>query len=274
MIIFYHNKSKITEIVSTETGSIPYQNRRNITAVIIDFAAKFKDEILIWCHETEKDTLNIAEIERLFHHKKFILSYNSSPSNYFDSRLGYLEDSTYVTINKNVKYPTWQMSSQVGAVHASVLNACKGDFNYRDNFDYFLNSFARRAIMIGLFCYSEPKLILRKKSLVSANKSNLFELFKFTKQHYRLRWVFLLFFNLFLFEKKFPLLPFLLSLFYKKRKLNPELLNKIPLESTKKLIQHGTIDVLIPTIGRRDYLLNVLNNLELQTYLPQKRYYS
>jgi glycosyltransferase involved in cell wall biosynthesis len=42
----------------------------------------------------------------------------------------------------------------------------------------------------------------------------------------------------------------------------------IPLNSNKKIIEKGTIDVLIPTIGRRDYLLNVLENLALQSHLP------
>lgn len=269
MIVFYHHKYKITEIVSTENGNFSNEINKNIISVLVDFADKFKDEILVWCDESERDNLNSNEIENLFHHKKFLFSYNPTIENYFDRRLGYIEDSLYIKINKDVKYPTWQMSSIVGAVHASVINACKNDLNVKDNFDYLLNSLARRAIMVGLFCYSEPKLLLQKKTSVKINKSNLQELFKFTKQHYRFRWVFLLFFNLFLFEKKFPLFPFLFSLFYRRRSFNPELLNKILLESNKTIIEQGTIDVLIPTIGRKEYLLNVLNNLEAQTYLPK-----
>ena len=269
MIIFYHNASKISEIVSTEIGIIPFNNKRNIIEVIIDFAAKFDDEVLIWCHDIERENLNISEIQSLFHHKKFLFSFNSSPNNYFDDRLGYVEDSVYININKKVKYPTWQMSSQVGAVHASVINACKNDLNPKDSFDYCLNSFARRSIMEGLLCYSEPKLLLQKKALQLNNKSNLQELFRFTKEHYRVRWIFLLFFNLILYEHQFPLLPFITSLFYKRRSFNPELLNKIPLVSHKKIIKYGTIDVLIPTIGRKNYLLDVLNNLASQSCLPK-----
>ena len=269
MIVFYHNKYKITKIVSTETDNFPNDIKRNIVPVLLDFADKFKDEILVWCHESGKGNLNIAEIENLFHHKKLLFSYNPTSENYFDSRLGYVEDSLYININKEVKYPTWQMSSHVGAVHASVINACKNELNAKDNFDYFLNSFARRAMMTGLFCYSEPRLLLQKKTLELSNKSNLQELFKFTKQHYKAVWIFLLFFNLLLFEKKFPLFPFITSLFYKRRNFNAELLNQIPLESSRKIVEQATIDVLIPTIGRRDYLLDVLNNLESQTHLPK-----
>ena len=269
MIIIYHNKSKVTKIVSP--GTVNFSNEINLKIVqaLLSLADKFKDEILVWCQESEKDNLNIAEIENLFHHKKLLFSYNSTYNNYFDTRLGYVEDSIYIRINKEVKYPTWQMSSSVGAVHASVINACKKDLNAKDNFDYFLNSFAKRAMAKGLFCYSEPRLLLQKKSLEANVKPNLQELFKFTKQHYKVQWTFLLLFNMFLFERKFPLLPFLISLFYKRRKFNSELLNQIPIESSKRIVEQGTIDVLIPTIGRRDFLLDVLNNLESQTHLPK-----
>jgi glycosyltransferase involved in cell wall biosynthesis len=269
MIVFYHDKYKITEIVSTETGIFPNVVNRNIVKAMLDFADKFKSEILVWCHQSERDNLNLTAIPHLFHHKKILLSYNPSDDNYFDRRLGYFEDSPFIKINKQVKYGTWQMSSIVGAVHAEVLNACRNDLKNESNFDYFLNSFARRAFVNGLLCYSEPKLLLEKSIHENSNKSNLSELFKFAKQHYRTRWIFLLFLNLFLFENRFPLWPFLASIFYSKRKFNPELLNKISIKSNKKAIEYGTIDVLIPTIGRKEYLLNVLNNLATQTYLPK-----
>lgn len=269
MIIFYHNKSKITEIVSTETGNFPNYINRNIVAVLLYFVDKFKNEILVWCDESEKDNLNISEIEKLFHHKKMLFSYTSSVNNYFDRRLGYIEDSPFIKINKEVRYATWQMSSQVGAVHASVLNACRNDLKIENSFDYFLNSFAKRAFINGLFCYSEPRLFLHNKAAKPNDSASLQQLFRFTKQHYKTRWVFLLFLNLFLFEKQFSLVPFISSLFYRKRNLNSKSLNQIPLQLSKKIIEQGTIDVLIPTIGRKEYLLNVLNNLAAQTYLPK-----
>jgi len=76
MIVFYHNNYSITEIVSAETGSIPHDIHRNIVPALLDFADEFKDEILVWCHESEKENLNLIAIEKLFHHNKFLLSYN------------------------------------------------------------------------------------------------------------------------------------------------------------------------------------------------------
>ena len=269
MIIIYHNKSKVTEVVSTATGSFPNERSQDISQVLFDLADKFRNEILVWCDENERANLNLLEIESLFHHKKILFSYTSSANNYFDRRLGYVEDSPFININKKVQYGTWQMSSEVGAIHASALNASKKSLKPESNFDYFLNSFAKKAMPFGLLCYSEPKLLLERKVTESKSKADLYTLFRFTKQHYKTRWVFLLFADLLVFEKQFPLLPLVLSWFYRKRNFNPELLNQVPLQSNKNLINQGTFDVLIPTIGRRDYLLDVLNNLESQTLLPK-----
>ncbi|WP_333600066.1 glycosyltransferase family 2 protein [Flavobacterium sp.] len=268
MIIIYHNQSKITEVVAAKPIDFSKEINRCMVAALLDFAQRFNDEILVWCHESEKDNLNVAAIQTLFHHKKLLFSYHPSSDNYFGNELGYIEDSPYINVPKAAKYPTWQMSSHVGAIHASVLKACKKDLNEKDAFDYFLNSLARRAMSFGLFCYSEPQLLLNSIKSKPANKSNLYELFKFTKQHYRARWILLLFLNLLLFEKRFPLLPFLAAIFYKKRNFNSKPLDAISLQSNKKIIDKGTMDVLIPTIGRKTYLFDVLKNLASQTHLP------
>jgi len=235
---------------------------------LLDLANKYENEILVWCHEGSRDDLNVVGINDLFHHQKFLFSYTPSTTNYFDRELGYVEDSPFVKVTKGVRYATWQMSSQVGAVHTSVLKACSNDLKATTNFDYFLNSFAKRAMVFGLFCYSEPALLINKTAALNTKTSNLYTLFRFVKQHYRVRWIFLLFFNLLLYERRFTLVPLLCSFFYKKRTFNPEALNRIALNSTKKIIEKGTIDVLIPTIGRKEYLFDVLNNLAVQTYLP------
>ena len=268
MIIIYHDRSKVTQVISSTGDDFSDYRNQNVASVLLSIAAEKEDEILVWCHEKHKSQLNRNEIENLFHHKKFLFSFNPNKTNYFNRELGYIEDSPFVNLNKNIRYVTWQMSSQVGAIHCSVINACRNDIEVEANFDYFINSFAKRAIVFGLFCYSEPKLLLNKIENHEEKKTNFFELFRFTKQHYRVRWIFLLFLNLVLFEKRFPLLPFIASLFYRKRTFNPQLLDLIELKSSKVIVEKGTVDVLIPTIGRKDYLLEVLQNLASQTYLP------
>jgi len=268
MIIIYHHKSKVTEVVSTDTVQFSTKIGRNMTSVLLDFADELASELLVWCHENQRENLNVEVIENLFHHHKLLLSFNPSSTGYFGRELGYIEDSPFIKINKAVRYATWQISGQVGAIHTSVLKACKSELATEDNFDYFLHSLAKRAMSFGLLCYSEPQLLKDKAISQQGESFDLFELFKFAKQHYRLRWIFLLFFNLWVFEKRFPLFPFLASLFYKKRRFNPARLNEIPIASTQSIITNGTIDVLIPTIGRKQYLHDVLNNLAAQSYLP------
>ncbi len=268
MIIFYHNNSIVTEVVSTDVILNLDVNKKHIVKMLLQVSTEYQDEILIWCDENERDNLNINAIDRIFHHKKVMVSYNPNRDVYFDSRIGYLEDTLFIKVNKSVKYPTWQMSSKVGAIHSSVINACKGDLCFDKNFDYFLNSFAKRAMPLGLLCYSEPKLLKKTNNRPTNSVPSLYKLFRFTKQHYKTRWVFLLFINLIIFEKKISIIPFISAFFYRERKLNSHRLNQIEIVSNRKNIEKGTIDVLIPTIGRKDYLLSVLENLESQTYQP------
>jgi hypothetical protein len=74
MIILHHNLSNITSIVSSETNDFPNEIGQNVVAVLLDFAKKFQNEILVWCHEIHKMNLNTNEIEDLFHHMKFLFT--------------------------------------------------------------------------------------------------------------------------------------------------------------------------------------------------------
>lgn len=269
MIIVYHNNNRVINVVSSENKTLSFSKEATIANSLLQLAEQFPQSKIVWCHFECKNYLDLEAIKTIFHHNKMMFSYTPDERNYLGSKIGYVEDSPYVNINKKFRYGTWQMSSHVGTIHASVINACKKDLKPENNFDYFLNSLAKRGMPFGLLCYSEPKLLLNRSVEYRKASSNLKQLFKFTKQHYKIRWVFLLLFNLMLFERKFPVLPFLFSFFYKKRNFNPEQLNQIPLNSNKIIIKQGTIDVLIPTIGRKDCVVNVLNNLANQSYLPK-----
>ena len=268
MIIFFHNNSKVTEIVSSDDNHFTIPKNSSIISVIIEFANKYSNDILVWCHQNEKENLNISFIKSFFQHNKFLISYNPSSITYFGRESGYIEDTQFVNLNRKVKYATWMMSSSVGAIHSETILAIQKDINPKDNFDYFLNSIAKITMPKGLFCYSLPNLLNNNDTQIQNNKSSLFELYKFTKQHYKIRWVFLLFLNLMIFEKRITFLPLLTSLFYKRRKINTEKLDKIEYVSKHNKLTSKTIDILIPTIGRKSYLQDVLKNLASQTHLP------
>ena len=71
-----------------------------------------------------------------------------------------------------------------------------------------------------------------------------------------------------MYERKFPLWPFLFSFFYKKRSNSHINLDHIEVQSAKKVITKGTVDVIIPTIGRKEHLYTILLDLKSQSQLP------
>lgn len=267
MIVVYHENNKVVEIDYHEYEKSYLQS--SIASVLFKIAAEHQDSLIIWCHNKLKSNLNLESIEEVFHHSKIMASYNVGQEGFLPDEIGYVEGSPFLKINKNVSFPTWQMSSGIGGVHASVLDAVKDDIKKDVNFDYFLLSFAKLAMANGLFCYSEPRLLVDSSKVIQNKTSNSFLLFRFVKQHYKTRWIFLLFFNLFLYEKKFKILSLFMSLFYYRRKLDEKLLDNIQVKSSKKTVDKRTIDVIIPTIGRKQYLYDVLKDLALQTHLPK-----
>lgn len=269
MLLIYHDGSKVVEVINAKAPDFVQITTLTLAASLVALAQEYPDTVLVWCHVNLKSQLNISEIEQLFHHKKLLFSYNPYDGEYLDKWIGYVEESPFIQVNKRVTYPTWQMSSAVGGVTAAVILALDDAIPLEKNFDYFLCSLAKLGMRQGLLCYSEP-LLLQQEQGSSPIKSNSYTLFRFVKQHYKTRWVFLLFFNLMIYEKSFPFLPFLFSLFYKNRGkviLNWESIN---VQSSRKLVDKATVDVIIPTIGRKDYLYEVLIDFSKQTILPQK----
>ncbi|MFV5686314.1 glycosyltransferase family 2 protein [Flavobacterium sp. GB2R13] len=269
MITVFHNAQKVLRIEGR--GNVTLRNNTAIGVTLFDLAQQFPDEILVWCNINWEAFLNRDAIKKIFHHPKMMVSYNPYFSNVINDGLGYVDNASILRINKEVSFFTWQMSSVVGAVSAGVLNAVTNQLSDKSkNFDYLLNSIAKRAMPIGLFCYSEPLLFAHKVSLEKGNFSNNYILFKFVKQHYSIKWIIILFLSFLLHERKFLVLPLAYSLFFKKRNWNSNCLDAIEVKSNKKVSFTNEIDVIIPTIGRAKYLKAVLYDLRNQTHLPKK----
>ncbi len=269
MIIIYHNETKVVALRNADSFEIEKNGHLPIAAFMALLANDFPDEILVWCHLSLKEQLNISEIEKLFHHKKLLFSYNPFCNSYLDTNVGYIDESPFVRVNSTVTFPTWQMSSWVGGIHSAVFLALKDEILCEKNFDYFLCSLAKLSIPKGLLCYSEPKLLKQNLATINPAKNNAFILFRFVKQHYKTRWVFLLLLNFLLYERRFPVFPMIVSLFYKNRNTNTINLDSIVVQSSRAVIAAGTIDVIIPTIGRSAYLYDVLKDFAEQVKLPR-----
>ncbi|MFT5252761.1 MAG: GT2 family glycosyltransferase [Flavobacteriales bacterium] len=268
MIVVYHQNNRITKVISTTNEYISVEKDKSIAEGMMALANQFPTAKIIWCHQLLENSLNLNEIEVLFHHNKLMLSYGTAKTSFLGSRIGFAEESPFIKVNKKCTYPTWLMSGDVGVIHASVLNLIGAKIKAESNFDYFLNSVAKVGMILGLLCYSEPKLLSYTSPAIKDHKANLYVLFRFVKQHYKMRWIVLLFFNLFIFEKQLPLFPFLYSLFFKNRKKTGINLDSILVKSDLAVVGNKLIDVIIPTIGRKQYLYAVLKDLARQTHLP------
>ena len=269
MVLIYHDGANVVEWANADAFAVAKFKKDSIAESLMVLAKEYPEEILVWCHQSCKEQLDVPEIDNLMHHKKMMLSYNPSDDSFLDSRIGYIDTSLFASINKDVSFSTWQMSAAVGCIHSEVLLALNNAIPFDADFDYFLCSLAKLSMPKGLLCYSEPRL-LKKGTKPVPVKTNSHTLFRFVKQHYKTHWVFLLLLNLFLYERKLPILPFLFSFFYKKRSNLMINLDDVKVQSSRRVIDKATVDVIIPTIGRKEYLHDVLKDFSRQTLLPQK----
>jgi GT2 family glycosyltransferase len=267
LIFVYHINTKVVAVESEAGEQLDFDSKNSVAEGLSYIAIRNPNSKIVWCHMNYKEVLNGKELSTLFHHDKLLLSFRPSTSNYIGNAIGYVDESLFVKVNKKVSYPSWQMSSVVGMVHASVLIELKNTIPFDSNLNYYLSSVAKLCMPMGLLCYSEPKLLI-KSDVSDVSKGSNFILFRFVKQHYKIRWVFLLFFNLFLYERKLPVFPFLASFFYRKRNNGNINIENIKDISSREVVNQRTIDVIIPSIGRKDYLYDVLQDLAEQTHLP------
>lgn len=265
MIIVSHDYIHVQEVAINE-DLISFDATLKIGELIYEIAKKYPDEIIIWTHKSVKQVINLEYVTNAFPHDRLLFSYTPF-GNFFPDAIGYVEDNPFININKEVQYPTWQMSSYVGAVKGKTILLTDSKLWKANSFDFCLNAIAKTYQSYGMFCYSNPQLI-RETVLIKSPKATYKDLFEFVNQHYKKSWTYLLLINLFLYEKKIPIIPFL-SVLFKEKKVPVLHEIKFELPSSNLDFSEHTIDVIIPTIGRKKYLYDVLNNLKSQSHLPK-----
>lgn len=270
MIIIYHQDHKVKSIWNTSKSVFEEISDTNLVHAFFKMATLFSSELIIWCHISQKDNINFEGFSSIFHHQKIMVSYNLDSQYYFSEKIGYVDDSVYVKINKNVEYPTWQMSSCIGGIQAEIILQFNQKLYQNVSFDYLLNSIARASMTLGILCYSSPKLLINNVTNFNSPKASIFSLFRFVKQHYLPKWVMVLAIAYFVFHKRLTILPFFYSLFFSKNWQSTLRFDTMEVNSSRNTIEQETIDVIIPTIGRKQYLYDVLKDLSIQTVLPKK----
>ncbi len=268
MIVILHKHNKFVKVYDNITKKAISISDNGLVNVFFELARRFKNRLIVWCDDDLRDYINAEEFNQVFYHKLVMASFEVGDTNYIDDRIGYVESSPFIKINKSVNYPTWIMGSSIGGINSDVL-ACYNVKDYKNRtFDYTLNSIAKLGIVNGLFCYSSPKLLRENIKHSNNDKSSKYEMFKFIKEHYRGRWTYIAFFNSLVYEKRFLLLPLIMS-FFTSKKINKPSFKELKTSVNNNFNSNVTLDVIIPTIGRKEFLYNVLKDLSHQTLLPK-----
>ena len=270
MIILTHDSKQIVSCYKAGKALAHY-HQKPLVKTFFQVAQEFTNHLLIWVHQDYQQALNYSAMDDIFHHKRIMASY--ALNQYLSKAIGYVEQGPFINVNHKVKYPTWRMHQDVGGVHTSVINAVKPHLNASKNLDYVLHSLAKLAQQQGLLCYSYPDLLKAEFPLkpVQKTKASLSTLFRFIAQHYKWIWKHFMFLNLFIHENKFPILGWLRHCLTKQIKPKDKLLEDVSLLELRPFNNADIeLDVIIPTIGRKKYLYDVLKDLSKQSLLPKR----
>lgn len=269
LIIVHENSKKVVEIK---------RNNEAVQIVFLDLVEEFlrlishyPDELIIWVDNRFSKDLNINELEKVFHHDLIMASFSVNDQ-YFPETIGYIDQLPFINPNYNVAYPTWRMSTNIGGVKSNVAKQFIDLTAKKKDFGYVINVIAKVGQQNSLFCYSNPLLIKKQKLKVPENHlASTSELFKFVYQFYKTEWLFILLFCYIRYEYKFPLWAFIKAFFYKKNfKAKIDLSHFEFAKKPNLKAVDDTIDVIIPTLKRTEFLKQVLFDLKEQSFCPAK----
>ena len=170
---------------------------------------------MFWCDERVYHLLNTKEVFNSLNIDNKVLSFSIS-NNEFTKKIGYLDYSPFININRNVTYPTWIISDLVGCTKTSLLKSIDSKFWEIKRFDIFLLSLGKHYHNQGIFSYSEPKLLERNDLKLKGSELTVFEIVVFIKEHYKRFWLYLFVLNFLFFERRLILFSFIRSFFIKK----------------------------------------------------------
>ena len=135
MIVIYHNNRQVVRITSDNLGVIDFDGTKSIASVLMHIAIRFPDKKIAWCHQDCEKFVNWNEFPKVLHHNKIMASFSPCVEIYLGREIGYVEESPFINVNKRVTYPTWQMSSSIGGMHASVVVQFKAKIKESRNFE-------------------------------------------------------------------------------------------------------------------------------------------
>jgi glycosyltransferase involved in cell wall biosynthesis len=267
IITFVHNFKKVIAIYQDFVALSSFNSSKKIQEILFDFAQRFPDAHLLWVHESLANQVNYDWL--LATSKNQVMYFfNPSETEFLSEKVGYVEPSPYIKINKEINYPSWQASVFVGCVSAKNFVFFGGSFLQKKiSFGYFLTIMAKIGHRNGLRTYSNSSL-LQEEKMVKSHVGTTKELFYWTAQYYGFSKCLQLFLLFVLYEKQLPIASLMSAIsvkriaFDRNAKTEQKVLNVD--------FSEVTLDVLIPTIGRKKYLYDVLCDLRTQTKVPNR----
>jgi len=267
-LVVVHDLSKALKIEGVQVDTSYF--RMNLTDAIVNLSKKYSDFHVAWIHKDYYDQVNF---EFLIHGEMFhpeLWSFAPDKMDYIPSEIGLVDQSIFINVSKRVKYPTWIMSSIVGKMAPNGFRDIELESLNKMNFDFFLNLFAKQNMPLGLKCYSQPQLLKNNHYSEKPGKMKAVDLFNFVYLDYKPLWSYLMAFHFFI-SLKSEFFGFLGFLIVKRKKVDFRRFGWVT--KTKNEIhnpKNESIDVLIPTLGRPEYLKKFLNDLRNQSLLPKR----
>lgn len=273
MLLLVHNGEKLVRV---KNGSKLLSKSDDLTKSFWKLAEEYPEEIIGWCQEQFKDHIDCETWQEIFHHNLIMASYAVN-AEYLPDAIGYIDRLPFINVNKQVHYGTWRMSSDIGGIRGKTLLSFKQQFSGIRDFNFLINSIAKVGQQNGLFCYSAPKLLkegsynhITENENESTAKASTKQLFSFVSSHYNRSRLLLLFWCYIKYENILPLYSFLNALMNRKL-LGKEIhLPSLEPENPTENYTQPECDVIIPTLGRPEYLLQVIEDLSRQTLIPKK----
>ncbi len=266
MILLVHKKGKFVVRILNDNKEIRLDESR-CNYAFWELAEKFPDELICWCEEKLVTQLKISSWDEIFSNDLIMASFGVY-SSFLPDSIGYIDQLPFININRKVRFGTWQMSSDVGGVKGKVLLKFKHLFEGIKDFDFLLNSISKIGQQNGLLCYSSP-LLVKSKLGKTHSKTSTSQLFQFVYSHYNSIWVSVLFWCFIRHENKFPLVAYLKSFIQEKHFKKEVDLSEFNTSFSPKSKDSASIDVIIPTMGRKKYLMQFLDDLSQQSLLPK-----
>ncbi|MDG1963063.1 MAG: glycosyltransferase [Flavobacteriaceae bacterium] len=267
LLFVKHNFKQIIKVDGIKDASS--YNESELLPGLITLAKMHPEYSIVWFHESIDDQLNLDYFSTIDHVQAFLISYAPSGFDYISPEIGLVDQSVFINVNKKVRYPTWLMSALVGIISPGLLNQLDA-INFQGvTLDFVLNSLAKNNMPKGLLCYSDPKLL--KSTLIepkSTPQISQKDLYRFVLVQYKWIWVYLMFLQLLIYKNKSTLFSLLISLL-KKGKVKTDLkLNHGFIPKNNVNLHGNSIDVIIPTLNRKAYLFDFLQDLKSQTLIP------